>query len=405
MRKLHWNIGVLVGLAVILAHIPAIADNGKEDTPSAVASVSQEEIAKLPAIRDISVYLNGVKPLDEYGDAFDMGFGVGVRGRVSASDRVRFTTDFSMNMIGGANDFPDQDYSQITSELLERVEILAAPQSTLYGNASGGLSIFGGAGVVNVIDKQTFGDDDFKYYRTDALYEFGVRYDLPVGTGALSLEGSYNGTIADESDNWFEGSLSYARNIGRMWTDAYRRPSDAWGGSGFTFGGGAGCGYQVGDFGNAVGNSLYFSGKANYILNDRFRPFVGGSFEMFSNQGNTDSEYGTDLTVYSFDAGVEMDFRPIVKSSDTYLSLAVTPKILKYDFSSPAFESSDSETKIDFTVGGGWRAPVSERVTLDFFAGIPVLGGILREDEYVQQMRTQLLVLITPNVIRSVDDF
>jgi pilus assembly protein CpaC len=117
--------------------------------------------------------------------------------------------------------------------------------------------------------------------------------------------------------------------------------------------------------------------------------------------------------------GIHLEFKPIVKKTG-YIDLEVKPSVSSIDqslavviagFNVPGFKRSSTSTRVELRDGQTMAISglISEETAknigqLPFLGDIPILGALFQSKDF-SEFKTELIVLITPQVIRPrVDD-
>ena len=112
--------------------------------------------------------------------------------------------------------------------------------------------------------------------------------------------------------------------------------------------------------------------------------------------------------------GIQLEFKPIVKKSG-YIDLEVKPNVSSIDqslavviqgFNVPGFKRSETSTRVELKSGQTMAISglLSEETAknigqLPFLGDIPILGALFKSKDF-SEFKTELVVLITPQVIR-----
>lgn len=207
---------LLIGLAVPAnAEVQEVTDNGKKDLGEIVVTTStktEKKISEVPMIVEVITaeeleesntktvmealdFVNGVNAIQDNGSWGNNG--VQLRGMEKKHTLVLIN---GQRFYGGHNCI---DLSTIPIEMVEQIEIVKGPFSSLYGSDAMG-------GVVNIITKKSPGNN-----YTDFNIEMGSNntrnYDVSGGFNKNELGGTFNFTR--QSSDGIEEDDEYEKNI------------------------------------------------------------------------------------------------------------------------------------------------------------------------------------------------
>lgn len=143
---------------------------------------------------------------------------------------------------------------------------------------------------------------------------------------------------------------------------------------------------------------------------------AGGEFPITVVQASTGTQPVASVEYREF--GVSLQFTPVVLSPDK-ISLTVLPEVSSLDFANgveqngftvPALSTRRANTTIDlgtgqtFAIAGLLRSDQGNNIDkFPILGDIPVLGALFRSSEF-QNSQTELVILVTPYIVRPVDD-
>lgn len=172
---------------------------------------------------------------------------------------------------------------------------------------------------------------------------------------------------------------------------------------------------SVGAFIQALRSKGFFRSLAEPNLlavpGDSASFLAGGEFPFPMVQGGQQSGA---VTVEFREFGVRLNFHPTITNSGA-IRLRVAPEVSQLDFSNaleiqnfqvPALSSRRAETTIEleegqtFAIAGLLDSSMTENVSkVPFLGDIPILGALFRS-KTLRQERTELLVLVTPQLVQ-----
>lgn len=144
---------------------------------------------------------------------------------------------------------------------------------------------------------------------------------------------------------------------------------------------------------------------------------AGGEFPFPVLQSGGAAAGGTGVTIEFKEFGIRLNFVPFITNSGA-IHLRVMPEVSQLDFtqgleisgfSIPALLTRRAETVIElssgqtFAIAGLVDNTLTETINkLPFLGDIPILGALFRSEQ-MRQNRSELLVLVTPHIVRPVD--
>jgi len=264
--------------------VTAKSDKTVKDLSGAITVITAEDIAKLNAtnIKDILVRTPGI---------IKTAAGAMLGGRESISIRGLDST-YSLILVDGKKINPtdnyighsDFQYSWVPINMIERIEVMKGPKSSIYGSSAIG-------GVINIITKK----DNKKIY------------------GEIDLEAGFSSAKNDGDD--YKISANIGGNISEklyMFLGASKNEREATGGDGFTA------------FGSPTDEATYIEGveskdvvlKLKYNIDDSqsvYASYLRGE-EKRKDYKNDDPTYDLERNIYS--VGYEKSFEDIALSVD-----------------------------------------------------------------------------------------
>lgn len=143
---------------------------------------------------------------------------------------------------------------------------------------------------------------------------------------------------------------------------------------------------------------------------------AGGEFPITVVQASTGTQPVASVEYREF--GVSLQFTPVVMSADK-ISLTVLPEVSSLDFANgveqngftvPALRTRRASTTVDlgtgqtFAIAGLLRNDQGNNIDkFPILGDVPILGALFRSSEF-QNQQTELVILVTPYIVRPVDD-
>ena len=143
---------------------------------------------------------------------------------------------------------------------------------------------------------------------------------------------------------------------------------------------------------------------------------AGGEYPITVVQATTGTQPVASVEYREF--GVSLQFTPVVLSADK-ISLTVLPEVSSLDFANgvdqngfiiPALNTRRASTTVDlgtgqtFAIAGLLRNDQSNNIDkFPLLGDVPILGALFRSSEF-QNQQTELVILVTPYIVRPVDD-
>lgn len=144
---------------------------------------------------------------------------------------------------------------------------------------------------------------------------------------------------------------------------------------------------------------------------------AGGEFPFPVLQGGGTGGGGSSVTIQFKEFGIRLNFVPFITNSGA-IRIHAAPEVSQLDFSQglevsgfnvPALLSRRAETVIElspgqtFAIAGLVDNTLNKSVNkVPFLGDIPILGELFRSEE-MRQERSELLVLVTPHIVRPTD--
>lgn len=364
------------------------------NAPASSIAIANPAIADVQVVSPRLLFVNGIGAGETSIIAVDAGDNVILQGTVSVSHNIsRFDRALQDIAPGSKVTATTADNAIILKGKVDSPVVAEQMQRLAAGFLQGE-----GQSVINLLD--TAGSDQVMLkvriveVARNELKRFGINWESIVNTGNFVFG-------LGQGRDFLDGTGTVIRDID---------------GDNSLLIGASGSDYSI----NAVIDALEEDGLVSVLAEPNLTTrsgmqasFLAGGEIPIPVSGEEDT-----VTIEYREFGVSLQFTPVVLSKDK-ISLTVLPEVsaLDYnngvdanDFTIPALTTRRAQTTVDlgsgqtFAVAGLLRNDQSNQISkFPILGDVPILGALFRSSEF-QNNQTELVILVTPYIVKPVDD-